>query len=126
MKTLTGILIDVKNQTAQVTTIPDTLDGYYEALDCDCIDIVSRKVGERYFEIIADDEGLLKDDIKVSGINSKGCVMLVGNIFVCKENGHGDLKSLTDEECQYVMKHVGMISMTDEFHLYPALCYMDY
>ena len=53
-KKITGILIDTESNTAKPITIDDTLEAYYSALNCSCIDIVSRTIGEneKYFTIV--------------------------------------------------------------------------
>lgn len=125
MKSIKGVLIDVKNGQARVAVIPDTLEGYYEAVDCDCIDIVARKIGGKYFEIVCDDEGLLKDNPKVSGIGVDGKPMLVGNLFVCGLKG-GDLRSISDDDCTHVLNHLMLIGTVGDPHPYPALGELDY
>ena len=50
-KKITGILIDTEANTAKVVTIDNMLEAYYSALNCSCIDIVERTIGEseRYY-----------------------------------------------------------------------------
>lgn len=59
-KTITGVLVCPDTGTAEKATIENSLDGYYKALDCDIIDITMRTVGNKRYDIICDDEGLLK------------------------------------------------------------------
>lgn len=126
MRTIKGVLIDVKNETAEVTTIPANLDGYYEATQCCCITIVSRTIGGRRFDIIADDEGLLQENPKISAIDDLGKPMLVGNLFVAQPTKDGDLRSLTDEECEWVLEHVEHM-YTNRFPAgYPMLTQLGY
>lgn len=100
MEKITGILIDVVNETAKVTTIDKCLDAYYRILNCDCIDIVRRRIGANkrraahYYEIVCDDEALLKEDPKISAIDDLGRPMLCGNLFITKFDGVDDIASL--------------------------------
>lgn len=54
-----GLLIDVKNNNVSVK-MANSLKDYYRLIDCDVIDIVKRCIGGKYYNIICDDEGLLK------------------------------------------------------------------
>ena len=48
------LLLDVKNEKVETVDIEPTLDEYYRLLDCRCIDIPSRIIGGRVFDIICD------------------------------------------------------------------------
>jgi len=60
-KNITGILINPQEGIAAPVTMEDSLNAYYTALDCSCIDIVDRTIGrsKKRFSIVCDDEGLL-------------------------------------------------------------------
>lgn len=92
-----GYLIDPMGN-AEKCEIPHDLDGYHKLLDCQTIDIVSRKIGKKYYDIVCDDEGLFKDQVHVSAIDGKGDAMLVGKLFVCKHDGHGNEVGLSDDD----------------------------
>lgn len=106
MDKITGILVDAEGCTAAPATIEKSLAGYYTALNCDCIDLVSRKIGGVKYDIVCDDEGLLKAHPRVSAISKDGQPMLVGNLFIVKFDGQDDVRSLTEEEQAHVLKHV--------------------
>ena len=108
-RTITGVLIDVWNETASSITIPATLDAYYEVLHCSTIDITSRRIGPRgrkYYDIICDDEGLLVAPTKISALNSSGKPELVGNLFICAHDAEGNEVSLTDTEARRILGNV--------------------
>ena len=73
---ITGVLVDVNAGTVKEATIEANLDSYYKALNCDCIDIVVRSLGPYRFDIICDDEGLLKDNARMSATDPHGHPML--------------------------------------------------
>lgn len=123
---ITGILIDVEKETAKVTTIEKELDAYYEALNCDTIDIVSRKIGKRYYDIVCDDEGLFKDSPRISAINDMGGVMFVGNLFIVRFNGEDDIESLTDADVTYILKHIHLQGTRKHPKPYPMLHQCEY
>ena len=111
---LRGVLVDTINnkiETRKLFTDEDTfLHEYYKILNCDTIDIISRKIGNNYYDIICDDEGLLKDMLMPSMIildgNGKIVQFLVGNIFIVKHDGNGNEKSLTNAEIDEIMSNI--------------------
>ena len=126
MKTIKGVLIDVANEKAGVVEIEESLAGYYDAIQCCCITIVSRKIGGHRFDIVADDEGLLYENPKISAINDMGEPMMVGNLFVVKSTADGDLRSLTDDECDHIMWFVEMGYTKQYPNGYPMLTQVEY
>lgn len=101
-KTITGYFVDPENSIAEPRTIEKSLEGYYALLRCDTIDIVSRRIGGRPFDIICDDEGLFKDPLYISATDRDGSPALVGSILVVKFDGKDDVTSLTEEELDFV------------------------
>lgn len=101
-----SLLLDtVKKEIRQVD--PKGLQDYYELLGCDCIDIVTRKIGHQYYDIVCDDEGLLKDDPIISAIDDLGRVMLVGSLIICGlADNEGELTDLSDRDIPYIKKRV--------------------
>lgn len=126
MKEITGVLVNPAERVARKATIPATLEGYYAALGCSCIDIVTRKIGGKAFDIICDDEALLKADPIPSACNYNGYGMLYGAIFICNYAGNGELASLTDDECMYVLKRVQYRLNGKDLELLPILTRVDY
>ena len=102
MRKITGVLI--ADGQATVTEVDDDLDAYYKLLDCEIIDIVTRQIGGKYFDVICDEEGLFKDDPAVGMINQHdGHLMLVGRLFICQHDGRGNQKSLSQTEIDKVL-----------------------
>lgn len=119
---VTGILVNVDNQTIDKAELPmnHTLDDIYKMLKCEVIDIVERKVGEKCFDFIVDDNGLLKPDRKVAvAVRQKKfgvCEELVGNVFICSHNDDGELLSISEQDIEYIKKHTAhLIEGADEF-----------
>ena len=98
--------------TVKAVNLEPSLENYYRLLNCRCIDITSRRIGDRYYNIICDDEGLLKGEPIVTAINSDGDAMLVGSLLVLKCDDEGNEIGLTAEEIREVMNHThGFISL---------------
>jgi len=88
------------------------LPNMYALLNCGCIDIVTRMFGDYALDIVCDDEGLFKEDNKVSILTFSGKQLveqIVGNVFICKANDEGESVSLTEEETQAVLTQVGIL-----------------
>lgn len=126
---ITGVLVDVDNEVSEVKTLDGSLDAYYKALHCDCIDITVRKIGKsrKMFNIVCDDEGLIKEMTKISAIDDLGRVMLVGNLFIAGGvDEEGNMESLTSEEAEYIAEYVMMQRTRKYPKPYPMLCQCSY
>lgn len=97
------------------TKKPD-LQLFYKKIECDCIDIAVRKIDGKAFNIILDDEGLLKEDPIVSAIDGNGNPMLVGNLmfFGGETTEDGELVGLTDAEIDHILRSVGVAVVSPE------------
>lgn len=93
------------------------------------IDIVQRKIGDKVFDIVCDDEGLLLDNPIVSAIAKDCRVMLVGNLFICNHYKE-HLTSLSNEDEQYILSKVMVASYAKPhertFHTNPILTDVGY
>lgn len=104
-KNLLGVLVSKSGEMHPVS-IHDDLDNFYDILECNCIDIVVRKIGGAEYDIVCDDEGLLKGEPVFTAVDKKYQPALVGNLFICKSDlESGELVSLTEDEMLAVMKH---------------------
>lgn len=105
--------------------IEPSLEEYYRLLDCLCIDIVVRRVGGIVFNIVLDDEGLLKPN-RVGGVARDCEELLAGNLllFGVDELTH-DLRSITEHEAQTIDENVFgvLIECDGGFRVGPVLAY---
>ena len=96
--------------------IEDRIEEYYRLIGCDLIDIVSRTIGGKVFDLIVDDEGLLKENFITAAESRfeetkdfKGCDCLAGNIVITGfADEEGNLTSLTKEDVDLILKHIGL------------------
>ena len=104
------LLIDVNENEIKPLEV-NCLEDYYEHIGCRCIDIVRRKIGDRYFEIIIDDEGLFVDEPIVSAIDENNNVMLVGNLLIAsgEVDIDGNLTSIDDSDIDYIYNFIGLL-----------------
>lgn len=129
---LRGVLVDVEKETASIVEIPDELDEFYKILNCSCIDITVRRIGYNYHNkirvnIVCDDEGLLKNDPKISAINNLGNPELCGNLFIVGGTIiDGNLTSLSEYEATTILGKVQKISTRKYPAGYPILTQCEY
>lgn len=119
-----GILIT--DTEAKEIELSGELEDYYAVLNCDTIEIPTRKIGRKYFDIVCDEEGALKDNPRISAIDNLGRAMLVGNLFICKSNDEGYEVSLTKRECKYVLDRVEKLYSRLRPEAYPVLTQVGY
>lgn len=90
------------------------LDDYYKLIECDTIDIAYRSIGGKAFDIICDDEGLLKESRRVSAVKVTGEPALVGNLIVCGEaDEEGEETSLTEADIELIKENIVKAMFTD-------------
>lgn len=86
----------------KLVRLPQELKEIYSLLEVDCIDIVRRKINTKYYTVICDDEGALKEERIVSGVGHYGKIEFFGNLLICsgKPTSDGELMGLTEEEAK--------------------------
>ena len=122
MKTL---LLDVENEKVEVIDIEPELSEFYRVLNCDCIDIVRRCINGKWFDVMCDDEGLLKDHPKWSALCGSLEVMLVGNLLFLHHDDEGNPFGLDDDEIRFLKSQILMISVRGQ-RPYPILTDCEY
>lgn len=102
-------LFDVSRIDPHVVETKGGLAEWRKLLKCDLIDITRRKIGGRYFDVILDDEALLKAGAKVSAIDPDQKPALVGNLIVCNSDEEGNETTLTDEDILHIMRNTTIL-----------------
>ena len=121
------LLLDVVNKDVRMVEA-NTLDDYYRLIGCDYVDIIHRRIGDVEVEIVLDDEGLLVEDPKPSGISVNGSIMLWGNLLIASSRvtDDGELTELTEEEIDEIMDNVATITTSIYTEPYPTFVEVDY
>ena len=100
-----GIQIDEKTGKVSIKEVADDFRALQQVIDADFFDIARRKIGNKTYAIICDDEGLLKDR-RITAINlGYSEDILVGSLFICNELGP-ELASLLDVEVNEIMQSI--------------------
>ena len=113
-----------KNKNGKLIEIEDNLETFYELIQCRCIDIVRRRIGNKPFEIICDDEGALVETPIISAIDSNGNIMLVGNLIVFSGDvtEDGELTELKSDEIEEIRNNIRYIQYQNRTYCIIANC----
>lgn len=107
---MVGYKIDPLSKDAELVEV-NGLDDYYREIGCDCIDIAVVSVHGTPFNVIVDDEGLLKGNVIASVFDGKGYPMLANVAIVLGLDDDCDVRSLKTDEVRalsdetYVVSH---------------------
>jgi hypothetical protein len=97
------LIFDENKQELIEKDIENELDTFYEIIGCRCIDIPRRKVGGKYFDIIVDDEGLLKDAPRCTAVDPNTLdSMLFGTLIFTNSDDEGNTVGLSDEDIKLI------------------------
>lgn len=100
-----GLHIDEKTGTIRVKVIDDDFRALQQVIDADFFTIARRKIGNKTYAIICDDEGILKDR-RITAINMGYFEdILVGSLFICNELG-SELASLLDVDLRTIIQSI--------------------
>ena len=109
-----AVYVDVYDTgRAKTIRIARDLEEYYRLIGCDTVTMPMRYIGGKQFIIIADDEGTFRKDCRVSAMNGDE-PMLVGNLLVVAFDGVEDIRGLTKEEADHVLRHTKGHGRMDE------------
>lgn len=119
-----GYLIDVENGKHGPVEVKgdDHLEQFYRLIGCRCIDIAVRKVGETYYNVVLDDEGLLVEDPITSAIDRQHHGMLAGNLVIFgMDEQTMDLAPLTDDDVRNIRKNLMVAIDTERQKMYSVV-----
>ena len=121
------LMLDVENKDVKMVEANDLAD-YYELIGCRTIDIIHRRIGDVEVEIVLNDEGLLVENPKPSGIDVTGTPALYGNLLIAsgRVTDDGELTELTEAEIDEIMGNVATITTSVYTEPYPAFVEVDY
>ena len=89
----------INKGTATFEDFEPTLEEYYKKIGCDVIDIVCYNVNGKDYDIICDDEGLLKSPpLIVTAVGEDGSPLLVGGLIICNYDDEGNERSLEPDD----------------------------
>ena len=125
---LTLFLVSIEDKKAEKVEIDHSLQAFYDTIHCfnDTIDIVRRKIGGKYFDVICDDDGLAREPHHCSAVDKEGEPMLVGSFLVANHDEAGETRSLTDEDIAVIQKSVQLVCTRNLPSPHPIIVGMEY
>ena len=100
------IYLNVEQQALpKVIDIDDDLKVFYELIGCQYVDMVRRKIGDKYYDVICDDEGAFKENPIISAVDTTYKPMFVGNLIISKANDEGELIDLSEKDVKQILRH---------------------
>lgn len=118
-----GYLIDVENGKHEPVNVRDDdhLGQFYKLIGCRCIDICTRKIGEKYYNIVLDDEGLLVADPIISAVDGDRRPMLAGNLVIFNiDERTMDLAALDEGDVSNIKDNLLVAIDYDRERVYPV------
>lgn len=106
MKTriIKGILVDVQaNRIKKIDLNYRGIDDLCKILNCEFVEVITRRIGSKTFSIYLDDVGALKGNIPAA-ISSDYLEVLYGNLFICRHDHNGEIQSLSELERDYILE----------------------
>lgn len=127
-QTLTLFLVSIEDKKAEKVVIDHSLQAFYDTIHTinNTIDIVSRNIGGKYFDVICDDDGLAREPHHCSAVDKEGNPMLVGSFLVANHDEAGETRSLTDEDIELIQKSVQLVRTRNLQDLHPIIVDMEY
>lgn len=101
-KNILGLLFDPETKPGYKVEIPNTLESLQSIIDAELIDIVEYRINGTNYDIIVDDEGLLKENPIPSAMIGNNDGLLFGKLFICHSDEEGNETSLEPDELVYL------------------------
>ena len=93
--------------------VGESLDDYYQYLECSIFDITHGEINGKVYDIFCDDEGLFKEDPETTAVfvSKKGVPngALVGNLIFANHDSAGNTTSLSDEDIESIKRSVSLL-----------------
>lgn len=88
--------------------IEDDFSSFYAILGCDTIDIVTKKIGGKYYNIIRDELGEFTSDVIFTLVDPNNSQdMISGTIIITgMADDSGNLTSLSKEDAKHIKKYI--------------------
>lgn len=112
------IVIDPARDAAEVVETPGGLDEWYRLIHCRIVQLCRRRIGGRYYDIVADEEALYNGPAYVTGIDEAGRPQLIGALAICRNM---DGEGLAEEDIKEIMASVGRLQSKKDGTSWPAL-----
>ena len=70
------------------------------------VDCIERRIGEKWYDLWIDDEGLFKEEKYVTAVCKDANEIIVGKIMIANHTKDGNIKGLTNEDIDNIYKNI--------------------
>ena len=124
------LVVDVLETRTVYEAQVNDLNDYYRELRCSVFDVVNRKVGDKFFDIYVDDNGLFVKEPRPSFFgkalfSSTYEPMLVGNLLFANHDKEGNTTDLSDEDIEMIKSRIVEVKFKDGIKCPVILCEPD-
>ena len=108
LKITTGNILMVKSIKGDLESLQHEVGGYISLVP------YFKKLEERYINLYADDEGLLKPDPTITLVKTENNAVteaLVGNLIFTGYNDEGETLGLTNEQITFLLSHIDPVEI---------------
>lgn len=104
------ITFNTKTSELLLSEMKDELEAFYSFINTDMVEMPERKIGGKYFNIICDEEGLLKSNLILSAYNKENNTPdLVGNLIITgMPDDDGNLTSVENADIDLIRNNMGI------------------
>ncbi len=123
--------VDEETLTCELMTIEDKLEVFYGLIGCRTIDIVERRFGGVMFDVVCDDEALLREVVglptslwfgrKEKGERTGVLEGLYGTLLLCHHDDKGELTSATAQDLLAIQRSYIEVGTGEESDIFYAL-----
>lgn len=87
-----ALILDAFNKDVRVVD-PQNLQDYYKLLKCSSVDVTNKKISDKQFNLIFDEEAELLETRRPSAMDDYGQAVLFNNLIIAGEGSfEGDFK----------------------------------
>ena len=104
------LVIDTEKLQPQIVETPGGLEEWDRLIGCRLITISYFDIAGKRYDIISDDEALLKQGGKVTAIDPEHNPLLVGNLVICNYDGDGGEAGLTDQDIKSITENIVVLT----------------
>ena len=100
------LVIDTDKKSPRIEETPGGLEEWQKLVNCRLIAISYYKINGKAYDIISDDEALLKAGGKVTAIDRERGPLLVGNLVICNYDGEGGEAGLSEDDISHIWENI--------------------
>lgn len=94
--TIKGVFIDPRNELVIEVVVNNDAISLKKLLNAENINVVTKKINNKFFSIVCNDESIDEIPSIISAVNNYDCIL--GKAFICNSDSWGNLTSLSQND----------------------------